>query len=275
MEEVAVGEAGRVDFAFLDSGTGGIPYMMALKERVPEASCVYLGDTKNFPYGEKTPEEVSVCASSAIDLIVRKWNPRTLVIACNTISVTALDSLRKKFPSLPIVGTVPAIKLAAKISSNKRIGFLATNATVNNPYSQKLIDDFASDCLVFKRGDPDLVSFIERDFFTASQGEKEAAVRPAVGFFKENGCDTIILACTHFTHIADTVQSVAGDSVKVIDSRDGVTRQALFVSGCSSNPEKIFGGADRPFFVTAATESQEKEYRRLCEYCRIEYGGVV
>ncbi len=275
MEEVAVGEDGRVDFAFLDSGTGGIPYMMALKERVPEASCVYLGDTKNFPYGEKTPEEVSVCASSAIDLIVRKWNPRTLVIACNTISVTALDSLRKKFPSLPIVGTVPAIKLAAKISSNKRIGFLATNATVNNPYSQKLIDDFASDCLVFKRGDPGLVSFIERDFFTASQAEKEAAVRPAVGFFKENGCDTIVLACTHFTHIADTVQSVAGDSVKVIDSRDGVTRQALFVSGCSSNPEKIFGGVDKPFFVTAATESQKKEYRRLCEYCRIEYGGVV
>lgn len=269
----------RIDFAFLDSGTGGIPYMLALKKKQPEAKCVYLGDTKHFPYGEKSPKEVSECAASSIKLIVEKWNPKTLVIACNTISVTALDSLRKTFPNLPIVGTVPAIKLAAKITQNKRIGFLATNATVNNPYSQKLIDDFASDCVVFKRGDPDLVSFIERDFFTSTEAEKENAVRPAVDFFAKNNCDTIILACTHFTHIAETMQKVAGQNIKVIDSREGVSNQAVKVidknnTSNSSDSTSPFI-EDCSFFVTSANEKQIIEYKTLCQNCKIPFGGVI
>ena len=83
-----------VDFAFLDSGTGGIPYMLALKEKFPNASCVYLGDTAHFPYGQKTPQEIVSAASQAVKLIEQKWSPKTLVVACNTISVTALDDLR-------------------------------------------------------------------------------------------------------------------------------------------------------------------------------------
>ena len=164
-----------VDFAFLDSGTGGIPYMLALKERQPDARCIYLGDTAHFPYGEKSPEEVTRCAASTITAIVERWNPRTLVVACNTISVTALADLRSLFPGLPIVGTVPAIKLAAKVTRNKRIGLLATNATVNHPYSARLIADFASDCQVFSRGDPDLIAFIENKLFTASPEERRQA----------------------------------------------------------------------------------------------------
>ncbi|MBQ4014022.1 MAG: glutamate racemase [Treponema sp.] len=218
-----------VDFAFLDSGTGGIPYMLSLKEKVPSASCVYLGDTAHFPYGQKTQKEVVAAASKAVELIQKKWNPKTLIVACNTISVTALDDLRARFPSLPIVGTVPAIKLAAKVTANKRVGLLATNATVRHPYSQKLIEDFASDCAVFKRGDPDLIDFIEKKLFTASRAERLAAVRPAVDYFAANGCDTIILGCTHFTHIAEDIQAAAGDKVRVIDSREGVANQALRV----------------------------------------------
>lgn len=218
-----------VDFAFLDSGTGGIPYMLSLKEKVPNASCVYLGDTAHFPYGQKTQKEVVAAASKAVELIQKKWSPKTLIVACNTISVTALDDLRARFPSLPIVGTVPAIKLAAKVTANKRVGLLATNATVRHPYSQKLIEDFASDCAVFKRGDPDLIDFIEKKLFTASRAERLAAVRPAVDYFAANGCDTIILGCTHFTHIADDIQAAAGEKVRVIDSREGVANQALRV----------------------------------------------
>ncbi|MCR5724229.1 MAG: glutamate racemase [Treponema sp.] len=224
-----------VDFAFLDSGTGGIPYMLALKEKQKAARCVYLGDTAHFPYGEKTPEEVSAAASSVIRMMVERWQPRALVIACNTISVTALDSLRAQFPTLPIVGTVPAIRLAARVTKNKRIGLLATNATVNHPYCARLIADYASDCEVFSRGDPDLVAFIEQKFFTASDAEKYDAVRPAVSFFTERGCDTIILGCTHFTHIAREIAAVAGSGVSVIDSRDGVANQALKVAGAGGS----------------------------------------
>ena len=290
-----------VDFAFLDSGTGGIPYMLSLKEKVPNATCVYLGDTAHFPYGQKTQKEVTDAASEAVGLIQKKWSPKTLIVACNTISVTALDGLRARFPSLPIVGTVPAIKLAAKVTKNKRVGLLATNATVNHPYSQKLIEDFASDCAVFKRGDPDLIEFIEKKLFTASREERMAAVRPAVDYFAANDCDTIILGCTHFTHIADDIHAAAGDKVRVIDSREGVANQALRVF--PGNPENCghaqnaggqngaapFGQkknisqdqdcgplpADKSFFFTAATSEQEGEYRAMCAKFDIPFGGLV
>ncbi len=295
-----------VDFAFLDSGTGGIPYMLSLKEKVPNATCVYLGDTAHFPYGQKTQKEVVVAAAEAVRLMQEKWNPKTLVVACNTISVTALDDLRSRFPSLPIVGTVPAIKLAAKVTTNKRVGLLATNATVRHPYSQKLIEDFASDCAVFKRGDPDLIDFIEKKLFTASRAERLAAVRPAVDYFAANDCDTIILGCTHFTHIADDIQAAAGDKVRVIDSREGVANQALRVFpgqvpdqdaaktdvGASSKEAALLGRdknssqgqavsqgqnapADKSFFFTAATREQEEEYRAMCARFGIPYGGLV
>ncbi|MCR5219259.1 glutamate racemase [Treponema sp.] len=270
------------DFAFLDSGTGGLPYMAALKEKIPHATFAYLGDTRNFPYGEKSVEEVTECASKAIELILSKWNPRTLVIACNTISVTSLDSLRKRFPELPIVGTVPAIKLAASFTKNKRIGLLATNATVNNPYCRRLEEDFASDCQVISRGDPELIDFIEHDLFTSTEEEKIKAVMPALTFFKKEKCDTIILGCTHFTHLAEVIQKAAGDEIKVVDSRDGVANQALrLLNSEKALPQMevsdkgvshLKSGA---FYVTAADKAQEKEYEILCRNMKIAWGGVI
>ena len=274
-----MGGTSGIDFAFLDSGTGGIPYMLALKAKQPDARCVYLGDTANFPYGEKTPEAVTDCAAAVIRVILRRWKPRAVVIACNTMSVTALESLRTRFSALPIVGTVPAIRLAARVSRNRRIGLLATNATVHHPYCAHLIARFAADCAVFSRGDPALVAFVEHELSTASEVEKRSAVRPAVDFFAANDCDTIILGCTHFTHIAREVAAVAGDGVQVIDSRDGVSRQALRVVTAARPAAEETGidalPADMSFFVTACTPHQRAEYESLCNSLRIPFGGVL
>lgn len=270
-----------VDFAFLDSGTGGIPYMLLLKEKSPRSRCVYLGDTVHFPYGEKDFNEIVRCASNAINLIIDRWNPRVIVIACNTISVTALDSLRKLHPSLPIVGTVPAIKLAAKISENKRIGFLATNASVNHPYSENLIREFASDCQVFKRGDPDLIEFIEHKLFTATREEKIAAVMPAVEYFNSLGCDTIILGCTHFTHmfreIEEAFASKSWRKVFVVDSRDGVSNHALeVIKECPAAAEDMDFADDMKFYVTSLKgEDEKREYETLCSKFHIPFGGCI
>lgn len=270
-----------IDFAFLDSGTGGIPYMLLLKEKSPESRCVYLGDTVHFPYGEKSFEEIVRCSSEAIDTIVKNWNPRAVIIACNTISVTALDELRKLHPDLPIIGTVPAIKLAAKVSLNKKIGFLATNASVNHKYSEKLIEDFASDCTVFKRGDPELIDFIEHKLFTAAKEEKIEAVMPAVEYFNSNGCDTIILGCTHFTHMAREIEeafaSKSWKKVFVVDSRDGVSNHALDV--IKTAPEKEGRNnlpEDMTFFVTSLKgDADRTEYETLCKRFNIPFGGSI
>ena len=263
-----------VDFAFLDSGTGGIPYMKELKSKLPSVRCVYLGDTAHFPYGQKSSAEVTECAASSIRKIVDLWNPRVLIIACNTISVTALDDLRALFPSLPIVGTVPAIRLAARKTKNRKIGLLATNATVNHPYCSRLMKDFASDCEVFKRGEPDLISFIEHSLFTASKEERLAAVKPSVDYFVSNGCDTIILGCTHFTHMASDIAEAAGNNVMIVDSRDGVANQAIKIQkelaeNASEPVQSVASGSslkDCSFFVTKCRSSEdEKEYASLCK----------
>lgn len=270
-----------VDFAFLDSGTGGIPYMLLLKEKSPERRCVYLGDTVHFPYGEKSFEEIVSCSSHAISQIIDRWNPRAVIIACNTISVTALDELRKLYPDLPIIGTVPAIKLAAKVSLNKKIGFLATNASVNHPYSQKLIEDFASDCQVLKRGDPDLIDFIEHKLFTATREEKMAAVMPAVDYFNSCGCDTIILGCTHFTHMAREIDeafaSKSWRKVFVVDSRDGVSNHALdVIKTAPEKPDSENLPEDMTFFVTSLNgDDEKKEYETLCSKFHIPFGGCI
>ena len=270
-----------VDFAFLDSGTGGIPYMLLLKEKSPERRCVYLGDTVHFPYGEKSFEEIVSCSSHAISQIIDRWSPRAVIIACNTISVTALDELRKLYPDLPIIGTVPAIKLAAKVSLNKKIGFLATNASVNHPYSQKLIEDFASDCQVLKRGDPDLIDFIEHRLFTATREEKMAAVMPAVDYFNSCGCDTIILGCTHFTHMAREIDeafaSKSWRKVFVVDSRDGVSNHALdVIKTAPEKPDSENLPEDMTFFVTSLNgDDEKKEYETLCDKFHIPFGGCI
>ena len=261
--------------------------MLALKNKRPQARCVYLGDTIHFPYGQKTKEEVIESASSSIGFIIKKWNPRSLVIACNTISVTALDELRVRFPNLAIIGTVPAIRLASKVTKNKRIGLLATNATVANPYNERLVRDFASDCQVFNRGDPELINFIEHKFFNATKEERLAAVKPAIDFFHQRDCDTIILGCTHFTHIASEMKEAAGPDVIVVDSREGVVNQAIKVEDSLTQDYLPEGDSDAgmnrqelpddcTFFCTGyKNQKDEEEYRTLCSKFNIPWGGVV
>jgi len=233
--------------AFLDSGTGGIPYMLHLQKKCPDVRCVYLGDTANFPYGEKTREQITDCAAAASRLLIERFSPDAIVVACNTISVTALSELRKMFPSVPFVGTVPAIKLAAAVSPKKRIGLLATRQTVENAYTDRLVTEFASDCYIARRGDPDLIDFVEKKLFTATQEERAKAVAPAIEFFRQQEVDTIILGCTHFIHMADDIQKAAGSSVRVVDSRDGVVNQTMRVL------EQVSHGTPAPGSQSAET----------------------
>lgn len=271
-----------VNFAFLDSGVGGLPYLGHLKKLSPEAVCVYVADTKNFPYGEKTKNQIEENACGCAKKIIEKWNPDVIVVACNTISVTALDELRKRFPETSFVGTVPAIKPASAVSKTRKIGLLATNATVNHPYTKKLIQEFASDCQIVSRGDPELISFIEHKFNSASEKERLEAVKPAVDFFKAAGCDCIVLACTHFLNMTEYFKKAGGGTVFVVDSLDGVVRHALEVEKEISgrNSSSLSGKknlqADSCLFVTGFTTLNDSaSYGKFCSQNGISFGGII
>lgn len=245
-----------IDFVFLDSGTGGLPYLLRLKELEPSAECVYVGDTANFPYGTKNHEEIVSCVLSIGDRIVGKFHPRSIVIACNTMSVNALDALRRKYPEIQIVGTVPAIKLASSVSRKRRIGLLATVATVQSEYIQRLKSEYADDCELILRDDTELIDFIEHKSFTATPEECEEACKPMADFFRKEDCDAVILGCTHFLNLAETIQKVCGDEIKVVDSRDGVARRALDVCHISKDEKKAYNAVTR-LFVTGDPDNDE------------------
>ncbi len=274
-----------VNFAFLDSGVGGLPYLDHLKKLCPSAGCVYVADTKNFPYGEKSKTQIEENACGCAQKIIEKWNPNVIVVACNTISVTALDELRKRFPETPFIGTVPAIKPASQLSKTRKIGLLATNATVNHPYTKKLIEEFASDCTIVSRGDPDLISFIEHKFNSASEQERLEAVKPAVDFFKSKDCDCIVLACTHFLNMTEYFKNAGGGAIIVVDSLDGVVRHALEVEKTVVSPHVSQNKSVAPavetvdfplLYVTGFTTQNDSEsYKKMCSRLGMNFGGVL
>ena len=256
---------------FYDSGIGGLPYLEWLKKHTTGCSFRYLAESAHFPFGTKTEPEIKSIVAESIGRFIESEHPDLIVIACNTASVTALELLRQKY-SIPFVGVVPAIKPAATISRKKSIGLFATNKTVSQLYTKNLIDTFASGCTVSKFAMPEIVAFVEKNIFTATEDEIIRIITPAADFFKHEGVDTVILGCTHFVYLEDTFKKVLGSTISVIDSREGVGNRAI------SLLEKIKSHADDGkgdmFFVTSI-EKMPGNYKSISSRYGLSFGGEI
>ncbi len=147
--------------AFLDSGIGGIPYFVRARELLPDFRYVYLADTAHFPYGKQEVNEVRKIVHGAVGALIERFEPEVIVVACNTASVVALDSLRERF-DVAFVGVVPAIRPAAKLVGDGTIGVLATERTVNDPYVSRLIKEYAPSANVVLVPAGGLVELVEQ-----------------------------------------------------------------------------------------------------------------
>ena len=268
--------------AFFDSGIGGIPYLVHLKNIRPNLNYAYLADNANFPYGIKTGEAIKEIVVSAIGRFIEKTAPDIIVIACNTATVVTLPYLREKF-NVPFVGVVPAVKPAALMSENKRIGLFATNKTVSDSYTDNLISQFAGNCEVYKYADPNIVSFIENKMFESDSKEILEFLIPAANFFIEKDVDHVVLACTHFLFIDDMLENLFPKTIKTIDSRDGVSRQALHLLGenFGENPgennapkESKNNNSAGSFYVTSLNNNVE-HYKKIAARFMLEYSGII
>jgi glutamate racemase len=211
--------------AIFDSGVGGLPYLASARAALPRESFVYLADRAGFPYGTKKREEVRDRVLGLVSLLVRDYEPKAVVIACNTASQAALDAARRANPGLPIVGTVPAVKPAAERSRSGAIGVIATARAVEDPYLDALIARHAKGVTVLRVAAQELVAFVENRLSDASPDERREAVEPFVRRFLDEGVDEIVLACTHFLHLRDDIAAAAGEGVEVVDSRAGVVKR--------------------------------------------------
>jgi glutamate racemase len=233
-----------------------------------------VADTEPFPYGEKTRDEVIRYSVATAGRLLSRFSPEVVIVACNTISVAALESLRAAY-DIPIVGTVPAIKLASARSKRRKIGLLATERTVRDPYTDALIRDFAPDCEVVRIGDSELIARIERDLITAGHDERLRAVTPSVERFLDAGVDAIVLACTHFLHVDAEIREAAGPGVEIIDSREGVVHQAMRLVPPDAPDADPASAARGVLCVTGGIDAQAMgRYASYAPLFGLSWGGV-
>jgi glutamate racemase len=209
---------------FLDSGIGGLAYCAFFCERNRREPVVYLADREHFPYGGRTRENLVSVLTSLMELAVKKTNPKIAALACNTATVSALDDLRRAFPGLPFVGTVPAIKPAAQAAKNGIVGVLGTSRTIEEPYISRLAAENGN-CVIRGIAAPDLVDFVERRLLYASEDEKRGAAREYMEIFRAEGISAVVLGCTHFLFLAEEFRREAAPDITVFDSVEGICRR--------------------------------------------------
>lgn len=209
-----------------DSGVGGLSVAACIHEHLSGLEIVYLADNAGFPYGDKTETVVIDRCCTLIARALENYPSDVIVVACNTASTVVLPHLRA-MTKVPVVGVVPAIKPAAAKTMNRRIGLLATPATVRRPYLDRLVEEFAGDCRVERIGHPGLVRWAEN--LVSGIEVPLAELREAMGPFREADVDTVVLGCTHYPLLLESLKQSLPAVRFWVDSGEAIARRVAWL----------------------------------------------
>lgn len=204
-----------------DSGVGGLSVAREIRRRLPHERLLYFADHAFCPYGGRPLEEIRRRSVEVVGDLVER-GVKAVVVACNTASGAALETLRERF-TIPIVGLEPAVKPATERSRNKRVGVLATEATLRSARFHRLLDAYARDVEVYQRASPELVELVEAGEMQGA--EVEGFLASTLAPVREQGIDTLVLGCTHYPFLRTAIAEVMGAGVEIIDSGEAVARQ--------------------------------------------------
>lgn len=227
-----------------DSGVGGLSVLAHVRKALPRASFVYAADNAGYPYGTKSEAEIASRVPALLGRLVERFAPRIVVIACNTASTIALSHVRAAL-DVPVVGTVPAIKPAAMASKTRVIGVLGTDATVRQPYVDRLSVEFASDCLVIRHGSAELVEIAEEKLRGVTP-DPAVISRIMDGLFDQpegQRIDQLVLSCTHFPLLSQEIAAASPSQVIQVDSGEGIARRTAFLTENQDWPNASTGFA--------------------------------
>ncbi len=223
-----------------DSGVGGLSVYLHLAQQLPTERYVYYADTLNVPYGNRDSEDIEALTLKAVEWL-HQQGCKLIVIACNSASAYALDTARRCYPHIPIVGLVPALKPAVLASKSGHVAVLATKATLNGTLLNDVIANFAqpNNTVVTKYFDPQLVPWVEAGM--SEQDETAQRLRQQVRIFANEGVDQLVLGCTHYpffkTFLLDEIAQQQL-SIQVIDSGQAIAervRQLLIANNLSAS----------------------------------------
>jgi glutamate racemase len=258
---------------FFDSGVGGLTVLREVLRRLPDESTVYLGDNLRTPYGPRSDDEVRRFSLECLDELASR-EVKAIVVACNTSSAVALPQMRARY-DLPIVGVVrPGATAAALATRSRRVGVIATPATVRSRAYFHAIKDENPFVEVYEHATPALVPLVEAGRLEGP--EVEAAVRAALApLLGERGADgefvfplpeheridTLLLGCTHYPLLVPVLERSVGDGIAIIDSASATASALaglLEVNGLAASP----GAAARHLQLTTGDAAA---FRRTAE----------
>ena len=201
-----------------DSGVGGLTVLRALRSKLPHESFVYLGDTARLPYGTKSRDSVLRYSLQASEFLIRR-GVKYLVIACNTASAVALESLQERFAPTPVLGVIePGAAAGCDASKRGGIVVIATEGTVRGGAYQRCIKSLRPDAQVIAKACSLFVALAEEGW-TSGLIVESVARRYLDDMFKtDSAFDTLLLGCTHFPVLIDALRHVVGPNVSIVDS---------------------------------------------------------
>ncbi len=207
-----------------DSGVGGLSIWKEIISLLPNENTIYLADSKNAPYGQKSKHEIIALSKKNTEFLLNK-GAKIIVVACNTATTNAIDYLRKNY-NVPFIGIEPAIKPAALQSKTNKIGILATKGTLNSQLFTDKVLRFGNTEIVEQIGEG-LVPLIEAGQLESK--ELDLLLQKYLDNLLQKNIDHLVLGCSHYPFLVPKIKIIIGNKIKIIDSGEAVARQTKHI----------------------------------------------
>lgn len=235
-----------------DSGIGGLTVLKALREKLPEYSFIYFGDTARTPYGSKSPETILEYGREDARALISR-GAKIIVIACNTVSAVAGERLCEEF-AVPVFEVIaPAVREALRLSRAPKIGVIGTRATIGSGAYQKLIQEARPGAGVEALACPLFVPLVEEGW--EGSAEAGSVVKKTLSAIQFEGIDTLILGCTHYPLLKEQIRASVPAGVQLIDSAEAVAIEVAQYLRVNTEAERqMIKGGEVRVWVSDKTE---------------------
>lgn len=204
-----------VKIGVFDSGIGGEAVALRLQNIFPEAEIISINDSKNVPYGTKTETEIKSLTLKAVQPLI-DLHCDAIVIACNTATSVAITTLREKYPHIHFVGIEPMIKPAASMTKTRKIAVLATPGTLSSQRYNNLKNEWAAGITVIEPNCSSWASLIETNLID------RIPLEHTINDLVAQNVDVIVLGCTHYHWLKNSIEKIAGPDIKVLEPSDAI-----------------------------------------------------